>query len=124
MRHQKLPRLWSITKPKKMIALDLLHLLGLGGLCGIFGQLIRGVLGLKKAKHHAPKNTPFVFDFSRFALSCLLGFFIGAIVLVLMHQDADEPIPRSIIVTIMAIGYSGVDALEGLLGVFKDNRRD
>ena len=34
-----------------MIALDLLHLLGLGGLCGLFGQLIRGVLGLKKAKH-------------------------------------------------------------------------
>lgn len=107
-----------------MIALDLLHLLGLGGLCGLFGQLIRGVLGLKKAKYYAPKNTPFVFDFSRLALSCLLGFFIGAIVLVLMHQDADEPIPKSIIVTIMAIGYSGVDALEGLLGVFKDNQRD
>jgi hypothetical protein len=107
-----------------MIALDFLHLLGLGGLCGFFGQVIRALVGLKKAKHYAPKNTTLEINIGQLVITCTLGFVMGAIGLVAMHQDADEPISKNMIITMIAIGYAGTDFLEGLLGVFIKNKEN
>lgn len=114
-----LPSKWSAFKPIPMIAPDLLHLLGLGGVCGLFGQLIRSIIGLKKGRYYSSKDYPFKIDFGRLVVGGIIGFMIGAIFLLLLHQDPDEPIDKSMVFIIMAFGYAVVDLLEGLLGFFK-----
>lgn len=102
-----------------MIAYDFLHLFCLGGLCGFFGQLVRILVGIKKAHSTLKPKSNSQLDGKRLIISSVLGFFIGSIALVLLHKDADEPIPKNMIITLMAIGYSGVDLIEGLFGFFK-----
>lgn len=93
-----------------MIAYDFLYLTCFGGLFGFFGQLIRILVGLKKRQ----LSYSGFLDTQRLIITSLLGFLIGAIALILLHQDMDEPIGKSMIITLISIGYAGVDFIEGL----------
>src|SRR5580693_1273809 len=97
-----------------------------GGLLGTLGQGIRIAVGLKKLNESntasAIQNTPTEdFSTSRLMISILVGFVAGALALVLKGSDfIDEKsnFKSDAIITIIAIGYSGADFIEGVFKTY------
>jgi len=101
----------------------ILNVIG-GGLLGSLGQGIRIAVGLKKlneenvSKTVRGKNTE---DFStgRLVLSVFIGFVAGAIGMLTKVADGKNgEYNTEAIVTIMAVGYSGADFIEGVFNTY------
>ena len=86
----------------------------LGMVLGMIGQGIRIVVGLKKA-HDAKKSENFKEDMemSRMLISLLIGAVAGGLAAVSL-LETDE-VTRQQMLSIVAIGYSGADFIEGFM---------
>jgi hypothetical protein len=96
----------------------LLTNIGIGGLLGITGQLLRAVAGLKK--HSMTTTTPKEqtdcqqFSWTRFGVSMILGGVAGVLAVLMLWDDSD-PFTKKAALGIIAAGYSGSDFLEGVI---------
>jgi len=99
-----------------------------GGLLGMLGQGVRIVVGLKKmndgnAVRAAGGETPQPFDSSRLIISIFIGFVAGAVGMLVKGNTiagAGGQYSTEAIVTIIAIGYSGADFIEGIFKTYVD----
>jgi hypothetical protein len=106
-----------------MLALDYLPLLALGIVLGFLGQSIRALIGLRKV-FLANNKVISKINYKYLWLSLSIGSIIGCSGMLLIQQDFDEPLFYHHIMLIIAIGYAGTDAVEGLLfprGLNKNN---
>lgn len=93
----------------------------LGGVLGFLGQGIRLLAGLKKLTASADGGQPTAFDTRRMLVSLLLGFIAGALgILTFIDKTGDVPLDQKLILTLIGIGYSGVDFIEALLTKYVD----
>jgi hypothetical protein len=96
-----------------------------GGLLGVIGQGIRIAVGLKKfnednAIQVARDEPAEEFSTSRLVISIFIGFVAGALG-VLTRQPGDGAeikLDKEAIITIIAIGYSGADFIEGVFKTY------
>lgn len=85
------------------------------------GQLIRVVIGLKKANDEATaenKTIKETFDTSRLVISILIGFVAGVLAMVSLTTFKDDFLKTDTKKTIMALiaaGYAGTDFIEGFM---------
>jgi hypothetical protein len=91
----------------------------LGGILGAVGQIIRIVVGLKKKHDEALEmGSSFkeLFDSSRLWTSLLIAFIVGAIAGILgIINFLGQEISKEFILTMIGIGYSGTDFIEGFI---------
>jgi hypothetical protein len=93
-----------------------------GGLLGIIGQGLRVIVGIKKMKDVQSQNKQNNstipggdFDSKRLWLSIFIGFIAGALG-GLFAVDLKEPLKdKTVLATLIAIGYAGVDFIEGFM---------
>jgi hypothetical protein len=99
----------SEIKPKQ--PMDYLILILLGGIVGMVGQLLRVIIGLKKA---ADSNlSP---DYSRTTMSLVLAFAVGGVAGVLAAINTTETtLDKSTLMAFLASGYAGTDFIEGFI---------
>lgn len=91
-----------------------LQIVALGGISGLFGQVIRVVAGLKKASEEAAaKNEDLtdVFNGERLLISLAIGAVAGFLAL-LTQIDASANVSISTLLALMAAGYAGTDFIE------------
>jgi len=102
---------------------DLINNIISGGLLGMLGQGIRVAVGLKKfneensVKALEGKNQE-PFSTSRLLISIFIGFVAGALGMIIKAPDANANNEREFIITIIAIGYSGADFIEGVFNTY------
>lgn len=104
-----------------MIALDYLPLITMGGILGLLGQSIRVLIGLRKTVQIAATKESTLskeIDFRKLLVGLFIGLVMGCLSLLLIQQVPDEPLIGNNIVAIIAIGYAGTDAVEGLFKVY------
>ncbi|GAB4027865.1 hypothetical protein [Spirosoma koreense] len=95
---------------------ELLQDILLGGILGLLGQGIRVLAGLKKLSESKKVAGEDSFDTRRLIVSLLLGFIAGGIgVLTLLSDDGSLKLTRDALLTLIGIGYAGVDFLESFL---------
>lgn len=91
----------------------------LGGILGAVGQSIRVVVGLKKQHDEAvrtEKEFKELFDNSRLWTSLLIAFIVGAVAGILgIINFMGQEISKEFILTMIGIGYSGTDFIEGFI---------
>lgn len=97
-----------------------------GGMLGIIGQGIRLAVGLKKLSdantvNIANRKPQEEMTTSRILTSIFIGFVAGALAMIVKDasSDLDQKIFSSeAIVTVIAIGYSGADFIEGVFNTY------
>src|SRR6185436_9430593 len=96
-----------------------------GGLLGMLGQGVRIAVGLKKfnetnATLTAQGKPPEKFDTGRLLISMFIGFVSGAVGMLVKsaNLDKDGQYDTQAIITIIAIGYSGPDFIEGVFNTY------
>lgn len=91
---------------------DFLMIILLGGLLGMVGQLLRVVIGIKKALDKGQEM-----DYKRLILSLFLSFAIGMVagVLAALNVLGSETIDKTTVVAFLAAGYAGTDFIEGFM---------
>ncbi len=96
-----------------------------GGLLGALGQGVRIAVGLKKFNEentaNASSNKPVEeFSISRMVISIFIGFVAGALGMIVKGygQEPDKDLKTETIITIIAIGYSGADFIEGVFNTY------
>lgn len=90
--------------------------LGLAFILGIFGQLIRVAVGLKKLyDKQSVDGEKAPFDSRKLWISIALGGLAGVLTGVVTWDVALTSIERDFILTLMAAGYAGSDVIEGLI---------
>jgi hypothetical protein len=101
---------------------DLLGILLLGAIGGMFGQGLRVVVGLKKASDRAANHDlsfkTDVLDLSRLGLSLFIGAIAGSIgifTLGTFPPFKDGATAASIFFALIGIGYTGTDFIEGFM---------
>jgi hypothetical protein len=105
---------------------NLVNLLLLGGISGVVGQALRIIVGLKKLNYN---NSVAVttgaaqqgFSWARMLLSVFIGFIAGILGMLVKYFAADDNnvnVGPELIVAITAVGYSGVDFLEGIFNAY------
>ncbi|WP_420146594.1 hypothetical protein [Spirosoma sp.] len=97
---------------------QLLQNLLLGGLLGILGQGIRSLAGLKKLAESAAATNQQgnLFDSRRLIVSLFIGFIAGALGVVTLQDDKGLLLfTKDVLLTLIGIGYAGVDFIESLL---------
>ncbi|MEO0388694.1 MAG: hypothetical protein AAF281_14420 [Pseudomonadota bacterium] len=94
-----------------------LFILSLGALAGGLGQVLRMVIGLKKALD--PVKDPKDADIStkRIVISLLVGASAGALAAILTIQEPTV-ISYQTILGLLAAGYAGADFIEGAMKKF------
>lgn len=104
---------------------ELLQTISLGGLLGVLGQGIRALGGLKKLSESTAVTGVNSFDTRRLTISLFLGFAAGAIGVITISDDnwklpssVKDSISKESVLTLIGIGYSGVDFLESVLTKF------
>lgn len=98
---------------------DLISQILLGGLLGVIGQGIRVVVGLTKLRStndmkvlaQQPTDD---FSLNRLLLSLFIGFIAGTVTAIIKGAPPIGPALSQYMVTILAAGYAGVDAIEGI----------
>ncbi len=89
---------------------------------GMLGQGLRSAIGLKKLKDSAGDNGALFsaqFSASRFYTSLFIGFLAGALTAFLMSEPTMKlTLSKEVLIGLMAAGYAGTDALEGLANKF------
>ena len=96
-----------------------------GGLLGALGQGIRTAVGLKKFNEDnaakATENKPTEeFSISRMVISIFIGFVAGALGMLVKGSNlaVKGDYSTESIITIIAIGYSGADFIEGVFNTY------
>lgn len=93
----------------------------LGGILGFLGQGIRAVAGLKKLSGDGGQGTSSDFDTRRMLVSLLLGFIAGALGIISFMDEAGEiELDQKMVLTLIGVGYSGVDFIESFLTKYVD----
>lgn len=100
-----------------MITTPIIELILTGGLLGFLGQGIRMTIGLKKVadSQRNPNVESQPQDTNRMLVSLLIGFIAGALFLLLNEMDFSD---RKNILTVIVVGYSGTDFIEGLFSTY------
>jgi len=104
-------------KDVKMMPSGAFYSLFLGMLLGMSGQMLRVVVGVKKAQEKAiseGREFKDAFDTKRLLVSILIGATAGVLGVVSLYWGEKE-ITREIALGLIAIGYSGTDFIEGLV---------
>jgi hypothetical protein len=90
-------------------------LVALGILLGLVGQALRVVVGIKKEIGQASavgKTLKDSFDLVRLAISLMIGGLAGSLgAISLLGTEVN----RELLLTLVAIGYSGADFIEGFI---------
>lgn len=104
---------------------DWIFIAAFGVIFGTAGQLIRVALGLRKLNQGAGLPNSSEFNTNRLVLSLLYGALAGIAALVIIASgfgsdtlqafDADTIVEPSQVLTVMAAGYAGADAIEGFV---------
>lgn len=103
---------------------DLLKLIILASLLGMAGQVIRLMVGFKKANSNAPLNangvkpsTVDLIDGKQLAVSLFIALTIGFIagMLAAVNSFGVAEIDKSTIIAFIAAGYAGTDLIEGFI---------
>jgi hypothetical protein len=97
-----------------------------GGMLGSLGQGVRIAVGLKKFNQDnaasASQGKPVEeFSTSRLLISIFIGFVAGAVGMLVKGSslaDKDHQYSTEAIITIIAIGYSGADFIEGVFNTY------
>ncbi|MBX2894834.1 MAG: hypothetical protein KF763_05310 [Cyclobacteriaceae bacterium] len=102
----------SNTSTKPLLPMDYLILILLGGIVGTVGQLLRVIVGLKKA---ADANVET--DYRRTTFSLVMAFAIGGVagVLAAINMTSVETIDKSTLLAFLTAGYAGTDFIEGFI---------
>lgn len=108
-----------------MTIIDIINNVLAGGLLGSLGQGIRLAVGLKKLNAENTKNqsdniATDPISSGRMILSVFIGFIAGAIGMLVKGSSLakDGDFSTESIVTIIAIGYSGADFIEGVFNTY------
>ena len=109
---------------------DVIFQILVGGLLGIIGQGIRVIVGVKKMKdlqnENRANNTNIPggdFDSKRLWLSVFIGFIAGALG-GLFAVDLKTPLKdKTVLATLIAIGYAGVDFIEGFMNKLEPGKQ-
>lgn len=94
-----------------------------GGILGVLGQGIRIAVGLKKfneensVKALEGKSTE-AFSTSRLVISIFIGFVAGALGMIIKAPEANANYDKEFVLTIIAVGYSGADFIEGVFNTY------
>jgi len=94
----------------------------LAAIFGVFGQAVRGVLGvLKTTRYEGKLRFSYAYFTSTLALGCLSGIMGGLIYdlgALTPSTISDEALwnDRNFILMAISAGYFGADAIEGILG--------
>ena len=80
-------------------------------ICGIFGQLLRSMIGIYKVYQDNNKTLRSDFDFQRFLISLAIGALIGAFTSLIYNS----PLSKTDVISILAASYAGTDWIEGFL---------
>jgi hypothetical protein len=98
---------------------DMLNQLIFGILLGALGQGLRSVVGLKKAAQSAAAAgqsfSDTGFDAARLIVSLLIGGIVGGLTIMTLTGFKVVAVDQNMILKIIAAGYAGTDAIEGLL---------
>jgi hypothetical protein len=100
-----------------MAPLEVLEYLVVGAFLGAIGQLIRVVVGLKKAMDQAGgQDWSSWFNGNRLLISILISAVVGAIAGILgIVGLIGTPLTTASLVALVTIGYSGTDFIEGFM---------
>lgn len=108
-----------------MTIIDIINNVIAGGLLGTLGQGVRIAVGLKKLSDSntakvAQGITPEQFKPSRLIISIFIGFVAGALGMIVKGATpaTNGDYSTEAIVTIIAIGYSGADFIEGVFNTY------
>ncbi|MGF1554287.1 MAG: hypothetical protein ACFBWO_17555 [Paracoccaceae bacterium] len=92
----------------------LLQAAAVGAVLGSIGQALRVAVGLRKAmRAHPGQRVGAVFSLSHAALGLFLGAAAGCLTALVALDPAS--ITSSAIIAVVAAGYAGADAIEGML---------
>jgi hypothetical protein len=99
---------------------EVLSMIVLGALLGMAGQVIRIVVGLKKAKEAAaaPGAPAFRFDNQQMLVSLMIALIVGGIAGVLASVNSLSnlaSIDKATVFAFIAAGYAGTDLIEGFV---------
>ncbi len=92
--------------------------LTLGGFLGLLGQGVRVIAGLKKLQDASqePLKENTEFDLRRLCITFLIGFIAGGLGIVgQMEADGSVKMDKERMLTLIGIGYAGVDFIEAFL---------
>jgi hypothetical protein len=100
---------------------EFLSALVLGGILGMVGQGMRVIVGMKKIYESLGVGEQFgtKMDWSRLSISLVIGFITGAFGMILkIDYDTVSTMimTKDFMLSIIAIGYMGVDFIEGMMG--------
>lgn len=113
-----------------MTIIEIINSVLAGGLLGALGQGIRTAVGLKKFNEDniskATQNKPTEeFSISRMVISIFIGFVAGALGMLVKGSNLTDSnlavkgdYSKESIITIIAIGYSGADFIEGVFNTY------
>lgn len=112
-----------------MTIIEIINNVLAGGLLGSLGQGVRIAVGLKKfnesnSEKVAQNKPPEEFSTSRMLISIFIGFVAGAIGMLIKGnslatvQGSVKDYGTEAIITIIAIGYSGADFIEGVFNTY------
>lgn len=106
-----------------MILSEIINNVIAGGLLGTLGQGVRIAVGFKKfnetnALSAAQGKPAEEFSTSRLIISMFIGFVAGAIGMLIKAAGEKAEYNTEAIVTIIAIGYSGADFIEGVFNTY------
>ena len=94
---------------------DTLWFLMLGGLLGLAGQVLRAVVGIKKAQEEAGgRPTAEWFNGKELGVSLLIGVVAGILAALVKH-DPPLRLDRDLMLGIMPAGYAGTDLISGMM---------
>lgn len=100
-----------------MTAAEWIQIVGLGMVCGLIGQGVRVVAGLKKLHDKAatPGRTASPFAAGQLLVSLLIGATAGALGAVGLDVQPGGDISSDTLVTLIGIGYAGADFIEAFM---------
>ena len=108
-----------------MTVVEIINSILAGGMLGALGQGIRVAVGLKKfneenAAKVAQGKAPEDFSTSRLLISLFIGFVAGAIGMLVKGATlgAKGNFNTEAIVTVITVGYSGADFIEGVFNTY------
>ena len=100
-----------------MTSAEWIQIIGLGLVCGLIGQGVRVVAGLKKLHDQAakPDNSASPFAAGQLLVSLLIGATAGALGAVGLDVQPGAEIDSDTVVTLIGIGYAGADFIEAFM---------
>lgn len=80
-------------------------------ICGVFGQLLRSMIGIYKIYQNSNKTIKASFNIRKFMISLAIGALIGMFTSLIYNS----PLSKTDIISILAASYAGTDWIEGFL---------